>query len=312
MLNVDTRPFSHAYLFMISLAPRNSILCLLAILSFVFVEISIAQTPQTEETIVRIETNAGNIYMGKLVSESESHVVIHTDEVGEITIERSQIRRMSIIDPNRIINGVYWFENPHASRYMFSPSAFSVGQGKGYYQNFWIFFNSVNYGVSNKFSIGGGIIPLFLFGENSPVWITPKYTFPQINEHFNLAAGALVGSVPGTGDVESYGVIYGIGTFGNKDRNLSFGLGYGFSDGEVSKSPVINVGFLYRRSNRIYFISENYLFPGTDFNGVVSLGVRWTNENIAQDFSLMRPLESSDGFFIGLPMLGVTLPFGNR
>jgi hypothetical protein len=295
-----------------SLSPRYPTRCLLVFLTFVMVGISNAQTTSTDEKTVRIETHAGNIYMGKLLSETESSVVLRSDEVGEITIERSQIRKMTVIDPNRIINGVYWFENPHASRYMFSPSAFSVGDRKGYYQNFWIFFNSVNYGVNDNFSIGGGTIPLFLLGAETPVWVTPKYTFPNIVENVNFAAGALVGSILGVADLETYGIFYGIGTYGTRDKNISVGLGYGFSNGEVSSSPIINVGFLYRNSNRIYFISENYFFPGTDFNGLVSFGMRWTNENIAVDFSLMRPLESGGGFFIGFPMLGVTLPFGNR
>jgi hypothetical protein len=291
---------------------QRLVVCLIVILTIINVAVSHAQTPPTEVKTVRIQTHAGNIYMGQVVSETESQVVLLSEEIGQITIERSQIRRLTVIDPSRIRNGVYWFENPHASRYIFSPSAFSVGEGKGYYQNFWIFFNSVNYGVNDNFSIGGGIIPMFLLGENSPAWVTPKYTFPKINQNFNFAVGALVGSVLGSSDFDTYGIFYGIGTYGNREKNISLGLGYGFSNGDVSSSPVINVGFLYRTSTRLYFISENYFFPNSDFNGLVSLGMRWTTENIAVDFSLMRPAESAGAAFIGFPLLGVTIPFGNK
>ncbi|MCS4195563.1 hypothetical protein GGP46_000378 [Salinibacter ruber] len=40
------------------------------------------------------------------------------------------------------------------------------------------------------------------------------------------------------------------------------------------------------------------------------MGVRWAPENFAVDFGLVRPLTAADGV-IGLPWLGVTLPFGS-
>src|SRR5437763_1121888 len=48
-----------------------------------------------------------------------------------------------------------WSENPNASKLFFAPTAFSLKQGKGYIQSTDIIFVSGNYGLTDKFSIGG-------------------------------------------------------------------------------------------------------------------------------------------------------------
>ena len=40
----------------------------------------------------------------------------------------------------------YSIANQHKTRYLFSPSGYSLGEGNGYYQNIWS-INAVNYGL---------------------------------------------------------------------------------------------------------------------------------------------------------------------
>ena len=257
----------------------------------------------------RVVTTDGNVFIGELISESESEVVILTESIGRVTIRRDNIRSMTRLDESEIRDGEYWYENPQATRYLFAPNAIGLRKGHGYYQNTWIFFNNVNYGVTNNFSIGGGLIPTFLFGTSStPVWITPKISIPVANENVHLAAGALIGGVIGE-DSGGGGLFYGTSTFGNRDRNISFGLGYGFGGGEISSTPAVNISGMIRLSKSMHLVSENYLFPGTSANGIASVGTRWAPENFAVDFALVRPLEGL-GSFIGIPWLSVTIPFG--
>lgn len=263
---------------------------------------SITQAQQEDQ--YRVETVDGNVFIGTLVSEDEGKVVILTESLGEITIKRENIRSME-----RLREGNYWFENPQSTRYFFAPNAIGLKKGKGYYQNTWIFFSNVNYGISNNFSIGGGMIPIFLFGvSGTPIWVLPKVSLPLANDNIHLAAGAMIGGVIGA-DSEGGGILYGTSTFGNSDRNLTFGVGYGYSGGDISNSPVLNISGIARVSPKMYLISENYFFPQTDFNGLASLGIRWAPENFAVDFALVRPLEGL-GSFIGIPWLGVAIPFG--
>ncbi|TVR14695.1 MAG: hypothetical protein EA391_12355 [Balneolaceae bacterium] len=222
---------------------------------------------------------------------------------------RRNIRRITRIDADRIRNGVYWYPNPQATRYFFAPNAIGLDKGKGYYQNTWIFFNNVNYGVSNNFSIGGGLVPMFLFGISStPVWILPKVTLPVSEDKFHIGAGAMLGGLVGT-ESDLIGLFYGVSTIGNRDRNLTVGLGYGYGGGEVSTTPLINVSGMLRTGRRVYLISENYFIPEAGVAGIVSFGVRWSSESLAVDFGLFSPLDDA-GDIIGIPWLGVTIPFG--
>lgn len=257
----------------------------------------------------RIETRDGNVFIGQVISETDEQVVIVTESIGKITIDRVNIRSMAKIDESQIRGGVYWYDNPQATRYLFAPNAIGLRGGHGYYQNTWILFNNVNYGITNNISVGGGLVPMFLFGTSStPFWITPKISIPVASDNIHLAAGALIGGITGE-DSGMGGIFYGTSTFGNTDRNVSLGLGYGFGGGDISSTPTLNVSGMLRATRSIYLISENYFFPGTSFNGIASAGARWAPENFAVDFALVRPLEGL-GFFIGVPWLSVTIPFG--
>lgn len=283
----------------------SSLLLLLVFVSFSFPKTAQAQ----QEQLYRIETTDGNVFIGTLISEDDEEVVLKTETLGEITIKRENIRKMELLDPDRQRDGAYWHKNPQSTRYFFAPNAIGLKKGKGYYQNTWILFNNVNYGISDNFSIGGGIVPLFLFGSvATPFWILPKVSVPLANNNIHLAAGAMIGGVIGEDTGGGGGVLYGATTFGNTDRNLTAGIGYGYAGGDISNTPVLNISGITRVSQTVYLISENYMFPGTDFNGLISFGARWAPENFAVDFALVRPLEEAGGL-IGIPWLGVTIPF---
>jgi len=246
-----------------------------------------------------------------LISEDENQIVIRTTSLGDVTILRTNIKHLTIVKEGQIRNGKFWFPNPHSTRYLFAPNAFGLPKGEGYYQNVWIFFNNVNYGITNNFSMGAGIVPMFLFGvSETPIWLLPKVSIPVSGEKFHLAAGAMIGGVVGVGSTFG-GLLYGMGTYGDRNRNMSVGLGYALADGEISSSPVLTVAGMYRATDTIYYLTENYLFINSGGYGIASIGIRWAPENFAVDFSLMRPFgDDLGGGFIGIPWLGVTLPFG--
>lgn len=271
---------------------------------------SIAVSAQEVDDNVRITTTDGNIFMGTVVQLHDDRLIIRVDGIGEVTIERSRIRNIRVIDPDRIRNGKYWFINPQGTRYFFAPNAIGLKKGSGYYQNTWIFFNNVNYGVTDNFSIGAGTVPIFLFGVTAlPLWVLPKVSIPVTSENFHLAAGALLGGVIGEGG-GGFGLAYGNATYGNRDKNITVGLGYGYGGDEWSDTPLVNISGLYRSGRNFQWLAEIYFLPGVEGGGIGIFGARWAPENFAVDFGLGRPL--SDAGFIGLPWLGVTIPFGNR
>jgi len=275
--------------------------------ALIFVITSSAYAQQSD--LYRVETTDGNTFVGQLISETDEAITILTESAGEITISRKNIRKMTLLENDQMREDGYWHDNPQSTRYLFAPNAIGLRKGEGYYQNTWILFNNVNYGITNNFSLGAGTVPLFLFGSSStPFWIMPKLSIPVANDLVHLSAGALIGGVIGEED-GSGGLLYGTGTVGDTNKNLTLGLGYAYGGGEISSTPVVNISGMYRTGQSIYFISENYFIPDTDAGGLVSFGVRWAPENFAVDFALIRPLEDL-GSFVGLPWLGLTIPFG--
>ena len=273
---------------------------------------SYAQNQADSVEIYLIETTDGNQYIGQILERSGETIHLQTERLGEIEIKVIDIKKIEPIRRELIVGREYWFENPQSTRYLWSPNGYGLKKGEGYYQNVWIFFNQVAVGITNNISIGAGLLPLFLFGgAPTPVWLTPKVSIPIAKDKFNLGAGALLGTVIGEED-SNYGLLYGIATFGNRDKNVSLGLGYGLLNGELASMPAINLSAMIRTGKRGYFLTENYIIPAEYTVVLISLGGRSIIQRVGLDYGLIVPFEENIGTFIAIPWLGVSIPFGQK
>ena len=273
-------------------------------------EISISKNEIVYDNLVSIETTDGNEFLGEIVKENDELIVLKTKDFGEISIFKNKIKSREDVEPQQIKGGKLWFGNPQSTRYFWAPNGYGLKKGEGYYQNIWVLWNQVSYGVTDNFSVGGGIIPLFLFaGSPTPVFATAKFSVPVVKNKVNVAGGAIVGAVLGEYET-GFGILYGISTFGTPDNNISLGLGYGFTGEEWAPAPTINLSGMFRLGSRAYFLTENYFFSAEGENlFLTSLGGRWIIKKAALDFGLFLPLNA--GEFIAFPWLGFTIPFGN-
>ena len=267
---------------------------------------------QSEIKKYHIETSDGNSYVGQVISSDSTKVVLKTDKLGEITILYKDIKKKTALDANQVKGDKIWFENPQSTRYFFSPNGYGLKKGEGYYQNVWVLVNSFAVGVNDYVSIGGGVIPLFLFaGTPTPAYITAKVSIPVVKDKFNLGAGVLAGAALGASE-SGFGIFYGIATVGSKDANLSLGLGYGFVSGSISKAPMINVNGMVRIGPRGYLLTENYIFSDANSTTVMlSFGGRTIIKGAGLDYGLLFPVAEGSGFF-AVPWLGITIPFGKH
>lgn len=282
--------------------------------------VSLAQNVPDSTALYRVETKDGNEYVGSILFQDTERVRLKTENLGELNLLRINIKSITAVDPKSIKAGKVWFNNPQATRYLFAPNGYGLKKGEGYYQNVWVFVNQVSVGLSKNFSVGAGLVPLFLFSAPTPVWLLPKFSIPIKKDKFNLGAGALIGTViDASGDTEEesggngFGVAYGIATFGSRDANVSLGLGYGYAAGEWASQPTITLSGLLRTGNRGYLITENYLLSaGEEKIGLVSLGGRRIIKSAGIDFGLIIPTSADIGSFIAIPFLGLTIPFGQQ
>ena len=268
-----------------------------------------AQTQQ-DSIKTRIETIDGNEYIGVIREKSSDKIRLKTDKLGEITILTSDIKRISEVTQAIAKDGTYWLDNPQATRYFWAPNGYNLKSGEGYYQNVWVFFNQAVFGLTDHISAGAGVVPLFLFaGAPTPAWITAKFSVPVVENKFNLGAGALVGTVIGE-EKTGFGILYGISTFGSKDKNLNVGLGWAFAGGEMAKNPTLNISAMIRTGPKGYFITENYFIGTTDeFVLMMMVGGRRIIKRVGLDFGVVIPISSEMDGLIVAPWLGFTIPF---
>jgi len=283
----------------------------LLIAPFLLVYITSFAQVSKDTSLFRIETLDGNEYIGKIVSEDTEIIILKTDHLGAITIRKVAIKRMTPVNKKQLVNGVYWFDNPQSTRYFWQPNGYGLKAGEGYYQNVWILFNQVAVGVTDNISIGAGMVPLFLFaGVSTPVWLTPKLSIPIKKDKFNMGVGALLGTVLGESGSD-FGIAYGTATLGDRNTNMSIGLGYGYLDGDWANSPIISFSAMIRTGQRGYLMTENYYIgTGDEDVLILFLGGRRLIKNSGIDFGLMIPATTGGGFF-AIPWLGLTIPFGS-
>jgi len=223
---------------------------------------------------------------------------------------------------NRILNieelaavkagrAAYWIPNPNPYRYFFGPSAIPLKKGEGYYQNAYLLLNSASVGITNNISIGAGFEIISTVTGHPVFFITPKVGF-KVADKFHAGVGVLYANFGAfaADDVAraSAGVIYGVGTYGSNDHNITGGLGWGFFDGEFSKRPVVSVSGMTRLSRRLAFVSENYVIPP---NGelIVSYGLRFFGEKIAVDLGFINQRDIFHSIVIGIPYVDFVIKF---
>ena len=261
----------------------------------------------------QVETIDGNEYIGIILKQTQEAIQLKTEKIGEISIPQSEIKRITPLNAVKEKGGTYWLDNPQATRYFWAPNGYSLKKGEGYYQNVWVLFNQAVYGITNHFSAGIGTVPLFLFASSyTPAWITAKFSLPVVENKLNLGVGALMGTVIGESN-SGFGILYGISTFGSKDKNLNIGLGWGYAGGKMASNPTGNISGMIRTGPKGYFISENY-FIGTPDNFMVltSLGGRRIIRHTGLDFGAFIPIGGDIGSFVAIPWLGLTIPFGTK
>jgi len=272
-----------------------------------------SQVTADSASVFRIETFDGNIFIGNIISEDTTVVVLKTTSLGEIRIPKNDIKSRTILKQVKYEEGKIWLPNPQSSRYFWAPNGYGLEKGTSYYQNIWILYNQFSFGLTNNFSVGAGFLPLFLFGgTSSPFWIVPKVSIPVVRDKFNIGTGAFLGTILGE-DSGVFGLLYGTTTFGSRDKNISFGLAYGFAGGDWLNVPVINISTMIRTGPKGYFISENYVISAEGETVVlISLGGRSIIRNIGLDYSLWIPIGAEMDTFVAIPFLGITIPMGSK
>jgi hypothetical protein len=255
-----------------------------------------------------ISTARGDKLIGAIMS-VKSDTVHFLTEFGALKLPISIIEEIDLITKESFKHGQYWFSNPNATRLYFASTGRQLKQGEGYFSDYYIFFPGFAYGITDKFTIGGGLSIFPGMGIDEQVfYFTPKVGIKN-SEKFNLAAGALLLRFPGK-DEESpmaVGIFYGVSTFGSQNSSFTAGFGFGFVGREFSKKPMIMLGGEHRLTRRLALVTENWIIPGAP-DPMVSYGVRFFNEKLSVDLALVNFL-GKEAIFPGIPYLDFVFNF---
>lgn len=238
--------------------------------------------------VVTVSTIDGSSIVGRVVAANESSIQMQTAG-GRLTILFDAIRD---VRPSSQRAAEGWFPNPNSTRLLFAPTGQMLKKGEGYFSDYELFFPGVAYGVTDNFSIGGGV-SLFPTGLDDQVYyLTPKLGM-SFGDKVHMSVGALAGGVIG-GSGDFAGIVYGVGTYGTGDASVTGGFGYGFAGKDVSSEPLGMVGGEKRISKNVALVSENYFVTSAIGEPVVSGGVRFMSERLTVDLALFAFLGNNN------------------
>lgn len=300
---------------------RHIFLFLLMIVFVCLFESAFSQSTPIDAKInktYKVELTDGMVLIGKLLKIESDTIVMKTPIIQRIELTTNNIKSMIELDETLIKDGDYWFTNPHATRYLFGPSAFNLKKGEGYYQNTMLALNSFNVGVTDNISVGGGFELISTFGSIATnnfepiLFITPKVSF-EVTEDFHAGVGLYYVNTPnidfGNRNGSGLAIAYGIGTYGSKDHNITGGLGWGYVQGQFEQKPIITVSGMTRLTQKTALVTENWFISNDNYYSVFSYGIRFFGDNLAVDLAFVNNSDIAEVFIIGFPWVSFVVRF---
>jgi hypothetical protein len=260
------------------------------------VAIVVPAADQTQELRLR----DGSRLYGRVVTIEADHISFRTVAGAEVRVARSEILWLAVAE-GRLVKGEFLPADSNATRLFFGPTARSLRRGQAYVGVYELLLPTVQVGLTDRFSIGGGTLPLFGFEDGRLAWITPKVQLYS-GDRAAVAAGVIHFFVSGEDDV---GIAFAATTFGPSDAAVTTGAGCAYATGdEGGCSAVVMVGGERRLSRRVKFISENYLWKGS---GLLSGGFRFLGDRLSADVGLVIPLGTDE--FVAVPIVNFVWMF---
>lgn len=271
---------------------------------------------QTGETTVKsgdeivIETTTGDEIAGTVISADHEALTI-ASKFGEIKLVFDKIREIDVrkkVD-DKSAQQTWRHGDPLSYRAYFSATGQTLEKGQKSFENYYLFFNSFNYGITDNVTVNAGmsLFPSDNFVKNNVYMAGVKAKFFDTG-NFRIAAGAQYLTMPFIKEVDaSFIYPFGVVGFGNPDNhqlNVSYGrLIYIGSGGDEDISSLLNISGQFRMSKSIKLIAEAmYPLDAEDTDGIPYIyGIRFMTKKLAVDLGFMNSTDSD--ILPGIPMI---------
>lgn len=193
-------------------------------LSLVFVLTFCVANSQSDTLLKVITTFSGKEYIGKVLQDDGREILIETQTVGKVYLQKSDVKGIKILkSKEEIINNEYGGEGPFTTRYVFTNNALPIRKGENYYM-LNLFGPEFHFAVSNNMNVG--IMTTWI---GSPMVLALKYTFKNKESKLNFSAGTLLGTSGYIRNFKGFGGLHWLSaTYGNRNNNITFSGGYGY------------------------------------------------------------------------------------
>jgi hypothetical protein len=252
--------------------------------------------PTSDGQVVVLMLRDGSQLVGRVIEVTPT-AIRFASALGESMVPRSVVKSVRTSDVSAVHAGELWPEDPSSTRLFFAPTGRTLKQGDVYLADSYILLPSIQFGMTDRITLGGGLSIVPGLGLDEQVYyFTPKvgvYASPELN----VSVGALVAGV-GRLDIEGspVGLLYGVSTFGGPDNSVSTGAGFGFAGGTRTTNAILMLGGATRVSRNVALLSENYLFTENSTSALFSGGFRFMGERLSVDFAGVMVSSSSIPF----------------
>ena len=193
---------------------------------FLFLALSAIALAQKDSTLKVIKLTNGNEYIGTIISDDGREMLFESTAVGKVYIKKTDVKSISNYseDDFVVINNEKVKSNPFSTRYSFTTNALPIKKKDNYYMiNLW--GPEFHVAVADNFNVG--IMTTWI---GSPLALAAKYSFQTKNPKVNFSVGEIIGNGGYVNPSAFISLSFGNVTFGDRDKNLTLGVGYGYFD----------------------------------------------------------------------------------
>jgi hypothetical protein len=268
-------------------------------------------TAASRDTVFELRLRDGSVLFGRVTVQDSVHVVLRTVGGADIDVKRELVVSLRVANGKQY-GSEYWAADPNSTRLLFTSTGRALGKGEGYLSTYFLFFPFVAIGVTDRLTLAGGT-PIIPGAIGRAFYFAPKLTIAE-TPRSAYAIGALSFALTEELSSGTTGLLYGVGTWGDRDNAFTAGAGWGYQWGNgnssVSNAPVIVLGGETRIARRVKFVTENWLLTGAGARaGIFSGGFRFIGDRLSGDLGVIGGAGYDDGFCC-LPTVNFVWNFG--
>ena len=163
-------------------------------------------------------------YVGYILSDDGREILIETQNIGKIYIQKSEVLSINLIEDTRlIVRGEVYDAGPFTTRYMFTTNGLPLKKGANY-AILNLHGPEVHFALSNNFSIG-----IMTSWIASPYVVVFKKTFPnkQVDKDLHFSLATMFGTSGYLFNGRGFGGLHFASlTKGNARNNINLSAGY--------------------------------------------------------------------------------------